>query len=337
MYVLGIESSCDETGIAILKDRRLIAHTLFTQIDLHQIYGGVVPEIASRAHIEKVDILLKQTLEDAHISLSDLDVIAAVQGPGLIGGVNVGLTFGKALAYALDKPFIGINHLEAHALMPRFENEIPFPHLVFLASGGHTQFILMNGIGDYKILGTTLDDALGEAFDKVAKLLNLPYPGGPEVDKNAKFGDKTKYNFPRPMKGKIEPNFSFSGLKSAVRRIAQEKESLSETEINDICASFQEAVCETVEDRLETVLQQTKNLKLNGVAFAGGVARNTFLRERLKTLCAKEKIPFFVPTPSLCVDNGVMIAWAGYERARLKKFSDMSATAYPRKNLEEIK
>ncbi|MBN1784035.1 MAG: tRNA (adenosine(37)-N6)-threonylcarbamoyltransferase complex transferase subunit TsaD, partial [Alphaproteobacteria bacterium] len=326
------ESSCDETAVAIIKGRTILSHKIFSQIDTHALYGGVVPEIAARAHAEKVDPLVAECLKEAKLKLKHIDVISAGQGPGLIGGVAVGLTYAKALAFALDKPFVAVNHLEAHALIPRIMDEIPFPHLVFLASGGHTQFVLINGIGDYKIIGTSLDDALGEAFDKTAKLLDLPYPGGPYVDNLAKKGRAT-IDLPRPLKGTPEPNFSFSGLKSAVRRIVKEKTQPYTKE--DLCASFQEAVCDTVADRTKVVLKLVP--QIHGLSFAGGVARNTALRATLKNICAENNVPFFVPDPALCVDNGVMIAWAGYERFRLGKTSSLDVAPYPRKNLEDVK
>lgn len=332
MIVLGIESSCDETAVAIIKDRTILSHKIFSQIDTHAAYGGVVPEVAARAHAEKVDPLIAACLDEAKMKLKNIDVIAAGQGPGLIGGVAVGLTYAKALAFSLNKPFVAVNHLEAHTLIPRMMDNIPFPHLVLLASGGHTQFILINGIGDYKVIGTTLDDALGEAFDKVAKLLDLPYPGGPEVDKLATQGQVT-VDLPRPLKGTPEPNFSFSGLKSAVRRIVKEK--TQPYTPADMCASFQKAVCDTVADRVRTALKLTPHI--HGLSFAGGVARNTALRNTLATICTDEGVPFFVPDPVLCVDNGVMIAWAGHERFRLGKVNSLDVAPYPRKNLEDVK
>jgi len=332
LIILGIESSCDETAVAIIKDREILAHKIFSQIDIHKMYGGVVPEIASRAHAEKIDPLIEEALKEAKLELEDIDVVCAGQGPGLIGGVAVGFTYGKTIAFALDKPFVAVDHLEAHALMARMESEIPFPHLVFLASGGHTQFIMMYGIGDYKIIGTTLDDALGEAFDKTAKLLELPYPSGAEVDKLAQIGESI-INFPRPLKGTKTPNFSFSGLKSAVRRIVKEGEVDYKKE--DVCASFQVAVCDVVADRIKVALKQVG--KINGLVFAGGVARNQALRKKIKEVCEENGVKFFVPDPALCVDNGVMIAWAGYERAKLGKFSSLDTAPYPRKNLEDVK
>ena len=332
MIILGIESSCDETAVAIIKNREILAHKIFSQIDIHKIYGGVVPEIASRAHAEKIDPLIEEALKEAKMELEDLDVICAGQGPGLIGGVAVGFTYGKALAFALDKPFVAVDHLEAHALISRMENEIPFPHLVFLASGGHTQFIIINGIGDYKVIGTTLDDALGEAFDKTAKLLELPYPNGAEVDKLSKIGNDI-IKLPRPLKGSKTLNFSFSGLKSAVRRIVKEGDADYKKE--DICASFQVAVGDVVADRVDLALKTVG--KINGLVFAGGVARNQALRKKIKNVCEENGIKFFVPDPALCVDNGVMIAWAGYERAKLGKFNSLDSAPYPRKSLEDVK
>ncbi len=323
MLVLGIETSCDETACALVRmaedpAARILSHSLFSQVREHAPYGGVVPEIASRAHIEHLDALVDEALQAAGVELADVDAIAATAGPGLIGGVMVGLLTAKALAYAANKPLIAVNHLEGHALSARLAADTPFPYLLLLVSGGHCQFLAVEEVGHYRRLGTTIDDAVGEAFDKTAKLLGLGYPGGPAVERLARQGSPTRFALPRPLKGKPGCDFSFSGLKTAVR---QALESLgaapSDQDKADLAASFQAAVLDVILDRTRHAIQAFD--AIYGAAgrhlvVAGGVAANTALRHSLAELAASRAMQLSVPPPRLCTDNGAMIAWVGLER-----------------------
>jgi N6-L-threonylcarbamoyladenine synthase len=324
MRILGLETTCDETAASVVEslrdgEGRILSNEILSQIRQHADYGGVVPEIAARAHIEALDHLIQAALEKAGVTLDELDGVAAAAGPGLIGGVMVGLTTAKALALVAQKPFLAVNHLEAHALSPRLTDGVNFPFLLLLVSGGHTQILIVRGVGDYFRLGTTIDDAMGEAFDKVAKMLSLPYPGGPEVEKRAKAGRPDRFAFPRPMLGRKEPDFSLSGLKTAVRIEAESIAPLSETDIDDLCASFQAAVVAMVVDRVKVAMKRSYDLDVrpNALVIAGGVAANLALRSGLQALADKEKMPLVAPPLALCTDNGAMIAWAGIERLRL--------------------
>jgi len=324
MRVLGIETTCDETAVSVVEsDRdgegRILSNEILSQIKAHQAYGGVVPEIAARAHIEVIDVLVKQALFNAGMKLSDMDGIAAAAGPGLIGGVMVGLTTGKALALVAQKPFLAVNHLEAHALSPRLTDGVAFPFLLLLASGGHSQLLFVRGIGDYIRLGTTIDDAIGEAFDKVAKMLGLPYPGGPEVEKLALEGNPEQFAFPRPMQGRKEPDFSLSGLKTAVRIEAEKIAPLTSTDIKNICASFHAAIVDVVADRTNMALKVARAdfAEPTAIVVAGGVAANLAMRRALQRVASDNGLPLVAPPVALCTDNGAMIAWAGIERLRL--------------------
>ena len=311
MIVLGLESSCDETAVAIVAGNRTIhANIVLSQWQAHAPYGGVVPEIAARAHLEAIESLVAEALQVSGMQWKDIDAIAATSGPGLIGGVIVGLTAAKAIAMAINKPLLPINHLEGHALTPRLVEDIPFPYLLLLVSGGHTQLIIVEGIGQYRTLGTTMDDAVGEAFDKTAKIIGLPYPGGPEVEKQARNGNAQRFPLPRSMVGTTHCNFSFSGLKTAVSRTAATLP-LSPTDIADLCASFQATVGDILCDRVATALKQFSGSHL---VVAGGVAANQYLAERLKTLATASQLQFCAPPSKLCTDNAAMIAWAGIER-----------------------
>lgn len=308
--VLGIESSCDETAAALVdSDRRILAQRIASQDDEHRPYGGVVPEIAARAHAERLTPLIAATLTDAGMELSDLDAIAATAGPGLIGGVMVGLVSAKALAMASDKPLIAINHLEGHALSPRLADPaLGFPYLLLLVSGGHCQILLVEGVGRYRRLGTTIDDALGEAFDKTAKILGLGFPGGPAVERLAATGEAAKVPLPRPLLGSDEPHFSFAGLKSAVLR-ARDSGLYQHA---DIAASFQLAAVDCIIDRTRKALALID--KPSALVVAGGVAANQAVRGALQALAAEHGMPFVAPPLALCTDNAAMIAWAGIER-----------------------
>ena len=308
--VLGIESSCDETAAALVdSDRRILAQRIASQDEEHRPYGGVVPEIAARAHAERLTPLIAATLADAGMSLSDLDAIAATAGPGLIGGVMVGLVTAKALAMASDKPLIAINHLEGHALSPRLADPaLEFPYLLLLVSGGHCQILLVEGVGRYRRLGTTIDDALGEAFDKTAKILGLGFPGGPAVERLAASGDARKVPLPRPLLGTAEPHFSFAGLKSAVLRA---KDSGLHADA-DIAASFQLAAVDCIIDRTRNALDLID--RPTALVVAGGVAANQAVRSALEGLAGAYGLAFVAPPLALCTDNAAMIAWAGIER-----------------------
>ncbi len=322
--VLGIESSCDETAAALVTDGRVIlAQRIASQDEAHRPYGGVVPEIAARAHAERLTPLIEATLADAGMTLADVDAIAATAGPGLIGGVMVGLVTAKALAMAGDKPLIAINHLEGHALSPRLADEsLGFPYLLLLVSGGHCQLLLVEGVGRYRRLGTTIDDALGEAFDKTAKLLGLGYPGGPAVERLAREGHAKRVPLPRPLLGSAEPHFSFAGLKSAVMRAKVS----GQHDDADIAAAFQQAAIDCLIDRSRRALQSAG--PVSALVVAGGVAANQAIRSALEALAAEHGLPFVAPPLGLCTDNAAMIAWAGIER--LGQSDPLDTPARPR-------
>jgi N6-L-threonylcarbamoyladenine synthase len=319
--VLGIESSCDETAVALVDgERRIVAQRIASQDAEHAPFGGVVPEIAARAHAERLAPMIEGVLADAGIALSDCDAIAATAGPGLIGGVMVGLVSAKALAMASDTPLIAVNHLEGHALSPRLADEdIAFPYALLLVSGGHCQILRVDGVGDYRRLATTIDDALGEAFDKTAKILGLGFPGGPAVERKAMEGDAGAVPLPRPMVGSGEPHFSFAGLKSAVLRAYES----GKYETADIAASFQQAAVDCVTDRLRIALEGMDDI--DTLVVAGGVAANATVRAALEKLATDHGMRFAAPPPKLCTDNAAMIAWAGIERLGQDDPLDISA------------
>jgi len=307
--ILGLESSCDDSAVALVtSDRRILAQAVVGQNHAHQPYGGVVPEIAARAHVEILPDLIGRVLDDAKQSIDDVDAIAATAGPGLIGGVMVALLAGKGLALAAGKPLVAVNHLEGHALSPRLvDPDLDFPYLLLLVSGGHCQLLEVRGVGEYRRLATTIDDAAGEAFDKAAKLLGLGYPGGPAIEEMAKTGDPESVPLPRPLVGSAEPHFSFAGLKSAVQRAVVSGDFRPE----DIAASFQQAVVDCLVDRTATALGKTDAPAL---VVAGGVAANSKIRTALAGLAERSGRRFSVPPGWLCTDNAAMIAWAGAER-----------------------
>ena len=324
--ILGLESSCDETAAALVTaDGRILAHRLATQEEAHRPYGGVVPEIAARAHVEALTPLIAAALADAEMTLADVDVIAATAGPGLIGGVMVGLVTGKALAHAAGKPLIAVNHLEGHALSPRLaDRTLQFPYMLLLVSGGHCQILLVRGPGEYARLATTIDDAAGEAFDKTAKLLGLGYPGGPLVEKAAAQGNAKAVPLPRPLVGTAEPHFSFAGLRSAVMRAVQS----GHYSTPDIAASFQQAVIDCLIDRTRRALRSDE--PVTALVVAGGVAANQAIRGALEALAAEHDLPFVAPPLWLCTDNAAMIAWAGAERYAVGLVDDLTFPARPR-------
>jgi N6-L-threonylcarbamoyladenine synthase len=324
MLVLGIETTCDETAAAVVRRNEggrgeILSNIVLSQTDEHAPYGGVVPEIAARAHVEALDHIVARAMNEANTSFSMLDAIAAAAGPGLIGGVIVGLTTAKSIALVAEKPLIAVNHLEAHALTARLTDGVEFPYCLFLASGGHTQILAVLGVGKYVRLGTTQDDAIGEAFDKIAKLLGLAYPGGPEVEREAKKGDEQRFILPRPMLGRAQADFSLSGLKTALRVEAEKVAPLSDQDVADLCASFQQAVVDVVTDRLRAGLRLFRD-QFGGptaLVVAGGVAVNQSIRRALNRVAQEQGTVLVAPPPVLCTDNGAMIAWAGAERLAL--------------------
>ncbi len=338
MRVLGIETTCDETAAAVVRltpdgAGEILADEVMGQIAAHSPFGGVVPEIAARAHVEIVDMLVARALAKARVKARDLDGVAAAAGPGLIGGVLVGLMAGKGVALATGKPLIAVNHLEAHALTARLTDGVAFPYLVLLASGGHTQILAVKAVGDYDRLGTTLDDAIGEAFDKTAKLLGLPFPGGPAVEAAAKSGDPERFPLPRPMTGRPNADFSLSGLKTAVRTAAVEAAPLNGQDVADLCASFQAAIVDVVEDRMRMGLKlfrERLGVAPRAVVVSGGVGANQAIRAALGRLCLEAGLAMVAPPQRLCTDNGAMIAWAGVERLRLGLVDPLDVAARPR-------
>ncbi|HWX64587.1 tRNA (adenosine(37)-N6)-threonylcarbamoyltransferase complex transferase subunit TsaD [Bradyrhizobium sp.] len=330
--VLGIETTCDETAASVVEragdgSGRILSNIVRSQTEEHAAYGGVVPEIAARAHVDLLDGIVASAMKEAGVAFAELSGVAAAAGPGLIGGVIVGLTTAKAIAMVHDTPLIAVNHLEAHALTPRLTCALAFPYCLFLASGGHTQIVAVAGVGNYVRLGTTLDDAMGEAFDKVAKMLGLPYPGGPQVERAAAGGDPRRFEFPRPMLGRPDANFSLSGLKTAVRNEASRLTPLDARAISDLCAGFQAAVLESTTDRLEVGLElfNEKFGPPRALVAAGGVAANQAIRGALQDVAARAQTTLIIPPPALCTDNGAMIAWAGAERLALGMTDAMDA------------
>ena len=337
--VLGIETSCDETAAAVVvRDGagagRILSNIIRSQFDLHKIYGGVVPEIAARAHTECLDDIIKMAMSEASVAFADLDGVAAASGPGLIGGLIVGAVMGKSVALAAGKPFLAINHLEAHALTCGLTDGIVPPYLMVLVSGGHTQILYVEGVGRYVRLATTIDDALGEAFDKTAKLLGLPMPGGPAVERAAASGDPKRFKLPRPMLGRVEPHFSFAGLKTAVRHAAQKQAPLKPQDVADLCAGFQEAVMDCVIDRVARAMAQAEPRFPDGtpkrLVVAGGVAANKVLKAALVGVAEDHGWDFRAPPLALCTDNAAMIAWAGAERLALGLTDPLSTPVKPR-------
>jgi N6-L-threonylcarbamoyladenine synthase len=328
--VLGIESSCDETAVALVRgDRAILAQRIASQNDAHARFGGVVPELAARAHADRLAPMLAAVLDEAGVALADVDAIAGTAGPGLIGGVMVGLVTAKALAFAAGRPLIAVNHLEGHALSPRLADaSLRFPYLLLLVSGGHCQLLGVEGVGRYRRLATTIDDAVGEAFDKSAKLLGLSFPGGPALERAARSGDAQRFALPRPLLGSAEPHFSFAGLKSAVLRARAAMAEPTAQDIADLAASFQQAACDCLVDRTARAI--TAFPQANALVVAGGVAANQAIRSALATLAQASALPFIAPPMWLCTDNGAMIAWAGLERLALGDVDDLHAPARPR-------
>jgi N6-L-threonylcarbamoyladenine synthase len=345
MIVLGIESSCDETAAAIVNDKReILGQALLSQQE-HKAFGGVVPEIAARAHLEHIDEIIEHCVQTSGVRLKDLDAVAAASGPGLIGGVVVGVMAAKALALALDKPFVAVNHLEGHALCARITDDVTYPYLLLLVSGGHCQILIVKNVGEYERLGTTIDDAAGEAFDKVAKMLGLGYPGGPMIEKRAAVGDETRFSLPRPLIGSDDCNLSFSGLKTAVRKLIEsyapdgilEHAQIPAQDLADICACFQYTATDCLTRKLKKAVKIFKQKYPSGkdLVVSGGVAANTYLRQKLKILAEDNGLEFAAPPIRFCTDNGVMIAWAGLERFRAGYTNELDFKPRPRWPLDE--
>ena len=339
--ILGIESSCDETAASIITENEqgipiVLSNVVSSQVEVHKEFGGVVPELAARSHMEKIDLIVQKAISESGRKIEEIDAVASTAGPGLIVCLSIGLSFGKAFAYALNKPFIAVNHLEAHALSPKINSELNYPYLLLLISGGHSQFLSVKGLGNYKRLGTTIDDALGEAFDKTAKLLGVEFPGGPQIEILANKGDPNKYNLPKPIFNKGGCNLSFAGLKTAILKIA--KTIKTEQEKFDLAASFQKTIEKILYQKTKVAfLEFEKNTKSNQKIFvvAGGVAANKKIRSMLINLCVEKNYQSIFPSIELCGDNAAMIAMVGLEKYKLKKFDDLDHPAKPRWPLDE--
>ena len=339
--ILGIESSCDETAASILTEDEhgiatILSNVVSSQIDIHKEYGGVVPELAARSHVEKIDLIVKKAIKQSGINIEDIDAVASTAGPGLVVCLSVGLSFGKAFASSIKKPFIAVNHLEGHALSPKLNFKLEYPYLLLLISGGHSQYLNVQGLGKYKRLGTTIDDALGEAFDKTAKLIGIEFPGGPQIEVLAKKGDQNRYNLPKPIFNKGGCNLSFAGLKTAILKIA--KEIRTDQEKFDLAASFQKTIEEILYKKTNIALIEfeKQNLSKNKVfVVAGGVAANKKIRSMLINLCNEKNFKSIFPPIELCGDNAAMIALVGLEKFKIKKFDKLDYPAKPRWSLDE--
>tara|TARA_Y100001970_G_scaffold55315_1_gene70062 strand:- start:933 stop:2006 length:1074 start_codon:yes stop_codon:yes gene_type:complete len=340
-FILGIETSCDETAASILTENDnghpiILSNIISSQIDIHKEFGGVVPELAARSHIEKIDWIVKKAIEDSGVEIEEIDAVASTAGPGLVVCLSVGLSFGKAFAASINKPFIAVNHLEGHALSPKLNSKINYPYLLLLISGGHSQYLSVKNLGDYKRLGTTIDDAIGEAYDKTAKLLGIEFPGGPQIEILAEKGDPHKYNLPKPIFNKGGCNLSFAGLKTAILKLS--KEIKTEQEKFDLAASFQKTVIEILYKKTIiafTEFENTVKTKENKFVVAGGVAANKKIRDMLTNLCKDKSYEPIFPPIELCGDNAAMIAVVGLEKFKLKQFNNFDYPAKPRWPLDE--
>jgi N6-L-threonylcarbamoyladenine synthase len=341
LTILGIETSCDETAVALVRDdRTIVAQRVLSQLKDHSPYGGVVPEIAARAHVDHLDGLIKEVMTEAQLTYNDLDAIAATAGPGLIGGVMVGLMTAKGLSMATGKPLLAINHIEAHALSPRLNPGVEFPYLLLLVSGGHCQIVQVDAVGSYTVLGRTIDDAVGEAFDKVAKLLGLGYPGGPALEKLSRLADPAdvqryvaRFALPKPLCGKPGADFSFAGLKTAARLLMDDLK--TDADRAGFALAFHHTIAAIFADRLDRALAMT-SVPLKRLVVAGGVAANQYLRNALQDFCDQRTMTFHAPPMWLCTDNGAMIAWAGIERFKAGQNDSLDYAARPRWPLEEM-
>ena len=338
--ILGIESSCDETAASIVQEEngeiKILSNIVSSQFDIHKEFGGVVPELAARAHVEKIDLIAEKAISESKINLYEVDAVAATAGPGLIVCLTVGLNFGKSIAASLNKPFIAVNHLEGHALSPKLNTNLEFPYLLLLISGGHTQYLSVEGLGNYKRLGTTIDDALGEAYDKTAKIIGIEFPGGPKIEKYAEQGDKNRFSLPKPILNRGGCNLSFAGLKTAILRIQSEIK--TEQDKHDLAASFQKTIEEILNEKTKKAfgiyLNENKNLKRTFVV-AGGVAANKGIKNKLTKLSEDNKFDCLFPDLSLCSDNAAMIALVGLEKFKKKLFDELNFKVNPRWQLDE--
>ena len=339
--ILGIESSCDETAAALITENKqgipiVLSNVISSQVDVHKEFGGVVPELAARSHLEKIDLIVQKAINDSGRKMEEIDAVASTAGPGLIVCLSIGLSFGKAFAYSLNVPFIAINHLEGHALSPKLNSKLNYPYLFLLISGGHSEFLNVQDLGKYKRLGTTIDDALGEAYDKTAKLLGIEFPGGPQIEILAKKGDPNKYDLPKPIFNKGGCNLSFAGLKTAILRIAKKIE--TDQEKYDLAASFQKTIEEILYRKTKLAFKEFEkqnNLKEKIFVVAGGVAANKKIRSMLIKLCVEHNYKSIFPPIELCGDNAAMIGMVGLEKFKLKEFSDLGHPAKPRWPLDE--
>ena len=339
--IMGIETSCDETAAAIIQDDssgipKILSNIVSSQFDVHKKFGGVVPDLAARAHVEKIDLIVKEALMKSKKSLNDIDAVAATAGPGLIVCLSVGLNFAKALSLSLNKPLIGVNHLEGHALSPKLQTKLDYPYLLLLISGGHSQFLCVNGLGDYKRLGTTIDDALGEAFDKTAKLLGIEFPGGPKIEILAKKGNPNKFKLPMPIINKGGCNFSFAGLKTAVLKISCTIK--TEQEKYDLAASFQNTIERIIYKKTQVAFNEylkTNNNYSKNFVVAGGVAANKNIRKKIEEISSENNFNVFFPSLDLCGDNAAMIAMVGLEKFKSKNFDHHDLGTRPRWQLDE--
>jgi N6-L-threonylcarbamoyladenine synthase len=339
--ILGIESSCDETAASLITENEqgfpvVLSNIVSSQIAIHKEFGGVVPELAARSHIEKIDLIVQKAIDESGRKIEDIDAVASTAGPGLIVCLSVGLSFGKAFASSINKPFIAVNHLEGHALSPKLNSRLDYPYLLLLISGGHTQYLNVKGLGKYKRLGTTIDDALGEAFDKTAKLLGIEFPGGPQIEILAKKGDPTKFDLPKPIYNKGGCNLSFAGLKTAILKIT--KTIKTEQEKFDLAASFQKTVEEILKKKTKIAFnefEKQNNTNKKVFVVAGGVAANKKIRSMLINLCEENNYKSLFPPIELCGDNAAMIAMVGLEKFKLKQFNDLDYPAKPRWPLDE--
>ena len=339
--IIGIESSCDETAASIITENEqgiptILSNIVSSQVNVHKEFGGVVPELAARSHMEKIDLIVKKAIDEGGIKIEEIDAVAATAGPGLIVCLSVGLSFGKAMASSLNKPFIAVNHLEGHALSPKLNSKLDYPYLLLLISGGHTQFLSVQGLGNYKRLGTTIDDAVGEAFDKTAKLLGIDFPGGPQIEIYAEKGNPKKYELPKPIFHRGGCNLSFAGLKTAVLKIS--KQIKTDQEKYDLAASFQRTVEEILYKKSKDAFAEFKKMNKtskNNFVVAGGVAANKKIREVLTNLCDEENFNAIFPPINLCGDNAAMIAMVGLEKFKLKQFDELDHPAKPRWPLDE--
>jgi N6-L-threonylcarbamoyladenine synthase len=340
MIVLGIESSCDETAAAVVTgNKEVLSNIVLSQLQVHRAYGGVVPEIAARAHLLHIESIVQKALEDAEISLEKIDGVAAAGGPGLIGGVIVGVMMAKGIAMGRNIPFIPINHLEAHALTARLTDDVSFPYLLLLISGGHCQFLIVEDVGNYTYLGGTIDDAIGECLDKTARLLGYNYPGGPIIEQLATKGNPNAFTLPKPLKRQVGCSFSFSGLKTAARKVILENNEHSLAFKEDFCASFQKTIGEILTDRSKNALSMAleKNSEINTLVVAGGVAANRYLRNCLMECAQARGVSLVAPPQALCTDNGAMIAWAGVEHLKKGLIGSLNFAPRPRWPLEDLK